>query len=635
MYECRVSVGGQGTARKRVTAAKMAVHVLPGLPDDRAATGVAQDIEAGPPESEMPAGLKMQSVLFDAEQFGALRGPAAMAAVQAEMANRYINVRGDGKVQVEIVGPEGGNAIGVATIAPFGGEISNTWRNRVDAWVPIGQLTATAQALPKGYFMERADPGGLDAVGGEGAISINSDSYRDGGADGSGLTIAVIDSGFQNLTLAQGAGDAPPNGVTTKINYTGSGFEATTRHGTGCVEAAYDHCPGATWRLYKTDSVTDLGTAVTNAIAANVDVITHSLSRYNLGWADNSGAACTAANNAADNGMLFFTSAGNRAQQHWQGNFSDGDGDNWHQYSGLDERNGVTINNGGGGSFYLSWNTATAGTNNLDFYLYNGAAIIASSTNGGENFESFGYTNGTGGTITADIAVFGVSGTAGLEFEIFFHEGSGSGNFQYQTAAGSTTSPSNTTDTRVISNAAVTVSLHDSPGGTSGINASYSSRGPSNSGMTLPDLAGPTDTNTTAYGGTFGGTSCATPNNAGAACAFWSSKTGYSNTAIRWLLFEQADLFKDWGANGDDNIYGHGGTFVVDYAARTQWLARGYGNIAESSTGPNYTLQGAYNALVSPGRILTFSGNYPESANLNGSKFLTVDTVINSANFGQ
>lgn len=219
--------------------------------------------------------------------------------------------------------------------------------------------------------------------------------------------------------------------------------------------------------------------------------------------------------------------------------------------------------------------------------------------------------------------------------EVFFHEGSGSGNFQRQVAAGSNTSPSNTTDTRVISNAAVTVGLHDSPGGTSGIIAGYSSQGPSNGGMTLPDLTGPTDTTTTSYGGTFGGTSCATPNNAGAACAFWSSRTGYSNTAIRWLLFEHADVFKDWGAAGDDNIYGHGGTFVFDYAANTTWLARGYGNVAESSTGPNYTSQAAYNAAASSGRLLIFpGGNYPETVNMTGTKSLNVETVENNANLG-
>ena len=72
---------------------------------------------------------------------------------------------------------------------------------------------------------------------------------------------------------------------------------------------------------------------------------------------------------------------------------------------------------------------------------------------------------------------------------------------------------------------------------------SYSSQGPSNGGMTVPDLTGPTNTTGFTYS-TFTGTSCATPNVAGAACAFWSARPTYSNTAIRWLLYEQAELLK-------------------------------------------------------------------------------------------
>ena len=44
---------------------------------------------------------------------------------------------------------------------------------------------------------------------------------------------------------------------------------------------------GADYRLYKIDSVTDLSSAVTDAIGAGVDVISMSVSFYNEGWADN------------------------------------------------------------------------------------------------------------------------------------------------------------------------------------------------------------------------------------------------------------------------------------------------------------------------------------------------------------
>ncbi|MBI4580495.1 MAG: hypothetical protein HY718_12380, partial [Planctomycetes bacterium] len=311
-------------------------------------TAWAQNLQ-GKPGRHPAKNLPLQSILYDAEAHatGVLRAARAanqaapVAQLKRDLTARGLKLRDDAKVQVEIVGPEGAAALDPKVIAPLGGEVSSAWRNRVDGWVPVEALTAAARALPAGYRMERADPGGEDAVGGEGATAINSDSYRDAGANGSGLTIAVIDGNFANFTAARNAGDVPPAGQTVTINYASPPFEDNVNdspHGTGCTEAAYDHAPGANYRLYKTNSLTDLGTAVNDCIANGVNIITHSISRYNTGWADNTGAACTAATNAANAGILFFTSAGNRAGEHWQGSFNTGpDADDWHDFVNGDE----------------------------------------------------------------------------------------------------------------------------------------------------------------------------------------------------------------------------------------------------------------------------------------------------------
>ena len=591
--------------------------------------------DADPPRP--PTDLRMQSTLWEAERL-AQAMPAA--AFQQEMKSRYITVNDRGLVHVEIVGPQGGKPITPAQLAPFGGTVEGTWKHRIDAWVPAHQLTPVARMIPDGYFMYRAAVNTYDAVAGEGPAVTNSDSYRDAGRNGTGRVIAVIDGGYNGLTAARGNGDAPQAGTYTLINYTANSFEAAAdgTHGTGCVESAYDHCPGATWRIYKIDSLTDMGNAVNDAQANGVHVFTHSLSRYNTGWADNTGDACAAALDAAAGGALFFTSAGNRAQQHWQGNFNPGSGGftNWHEWSGTDRGNTMTISNNGGGNFYLQWNTA-GGTFDYDLYLYDSTltTILASSTNGGNTFEDFGYTNTSGATQTVNIVVRRAAGAGITEFEVFFHESGGSSNFEYQTASSSNTSPSNATnDSRVLSNGAVDQSDFGSGNGTTGIIQSYSSQGPSNSGVTLPDLCGPTNTLNFTYG-RFGGTSSATPNNAGAACAFWSADSQLSASAISWLLRHQADEFRDWGTAGQDNIYGWGGTQLVDYHINTLWIARSYGNMANSRSAPFYTTQAAYDAGVSGGRLLIFpGGSYPEPLDAIGTKSLLVQTVVNAANLG-
>lgn len=615
----------------RIAAAAGAVVLATAL----AAT--AQDIKGPPPKPAMPRELPMQSILFDAEKLAEAQPnlTAAIPQLKASLELQSIKLDDAGKVLCEIVGPEGASAIAPDVIAPFGGEITGTWKRRAEALIPITALSDVARALPAGYVLERADVPGNDATGGEGATATNSDSYRDGGRNGSGRVVAVIDSGYTNFTSARNAGDAPPAGQTTQINYAiGTTFESGTRHGTGCVEAVYDHAPGATYRLYKIDSLTDMGGAVNDSIANGVDVISHSLSRYNTGWADNTGDACAAAIDAANNLILFFTSAGNRANQHWQGTFNAGaDGDQWHNWSGSDEQNTMTVQPGGGGNWYLSWNTSGSAAD-YDLYLYEGGSIIASSTNGGNTFESIGYTNGTASAKTIGVAVWRASGAA-KEFETFFHETSGTSDFQYAIATGSTTSPSNTTSANVLSVGAVPVNSYGQANGSDPA-ADYSSRGPSNSGTILPKIAGPTNTGSTAYGGAFTGTSAATPNSAGAATAFWSADSLLSSTAIRWLIETQADLWRDWGPAGDDNTYGRGGVFLTDYRNNTIWVARSYGNVLNSRSAPFYTTQAAYNAVNSGGRLLILpGGSYPEAlSTIGGTKSVAVQTLENPANLG-
>lgn len=612
-------------------------------------------LPANPPRVAMRDDARMQTILYEVEQYAGDRLPFELlgvlpegatlrdvmpeqfATVQSELSRREIRLRDDGRVNVEIIGPEGAPAIDEQLIDDFGGVLNGVWRHRRDVWIPIHRLTELAQQLPDGYFMERAGPNTHDSHG-EGPDVINSAGYIDGGADGTGMTIAIIDSGYTGFTASQQAGHAPPAAQTTQVNFTGTPFEDTTTHGTGVVESVFAHAPGANYRLYRIGSITHFGMAVNDAIINQTDIIAHSMSRYNQGWQDNSGDACDIANTAGDAGLLFFTSAGNRARQHWQGVMNPSSG-GWHRFSGSDETIEITLPNGAGGSFYLQWDLS--GVFNYDLYLYDSdlSTILASSTIAFPNvYEQFSYTNNTGSTQVVHLAVHNVSG-GNTEFEVFFHS-TGCNictacDFQHAVSASSITSPSNSTHPNVISNAAVDWSDHDSSGGASGIAMCYSSRGPSNDGATRPDLAGPTNTATNCCGGAFGGTSAATPNNAGAAAVFWSTQPQFNAMAIRWLLREQAALWKDWGQSGKDNVYGHGGCILIDYAEDRVWLARDYGNNGNQSNGPYFTTQAAFNNALNNGRVTIFPGGlYPESFTSSGSKSVTFETVENTATLG-
>jgi hypothetical protein len=354
----------------------------------------------------------------------------------------------------------------------------------------------------------------------------------------------------------------------------------------------------------------------------------------NTGWDDNTGPACAAANLAGQNGILFVTAAGNYGQQHFQGNFNPGTGDaNWHDWATGDEAQALNIVANSTANFYLSWNTA-GGTYDYDLYLYNAnlSTVLASSTNGGNNYEQIAWMNTTGSPVSARLAIYRRSGGI-TQLEVFGNNLSSSANWEYNMPDGSTSSPSNATNPLVITVGAVDWNSYVLASGSNPI-MDYSSRGPSNNGMMLPDLVGPTNTASFAYSGTFSGTSCATPNVAGAMCAFWSDEPQFGAAGVHWVIREQARVaWRDWGTVGDDNVYGAGACHLVNFVTNTTWLARAYGNTSNDPFGPYYTVAAAQSNAAIAGRIMiVLGGHYPELVTLN--KQLTYETIGSSAILG-
>jgi hypothetical protein len=561
-------------------------------------------------------------------------------------------LRADDKVFVEIIGPADGilerdlalekmAALGIETGLIAKGSLAapkaaaqlplTRTTNRTEAWLPLAAIPAMETLLPEGWKVTLITPIETDNVVGEGPARTNSSSYQTGGANGTGMTIAVIDGGFQGLTLARNNGDAP---AAAEINLTtDTVFEGgNSQHGTGCVEAVFDHAPGAAYRFYRIDSPSDYNAVVTDCIANNVKIISHSLSQYNLGWGDDTGPACVEARRATDHGMLFFTSCGNRADSHYEGAFSDPNEDGFHEFAPNDPYLDVTIRTGeaAGGSHYLSWNNPAR---DYDLLLYNAAGTLVASgaTSGIGAFETLSFTN-TGATAVFRLAVFQRAGLGPSLIEIFSHN-SATWN-EYAVAMGSNTSPSNTNRDRVISVGAVDQTNFGGAVGADVIEG-YSSRGPSNGGLTLPDLCGPTNTIGFTYPGGFGGTSCATPNAAGAAAAFWSANSNLNASGIAWLLRKQAGLLRDWGAPGAENTYGEGGLRLVNYRAGTRWLARDYPGTTDDGSVPFHTVHAAHLQVPNGGRLFIFGdnfGTFPEPVQLgNLGKGFVVEAVPNSS----
>ncbi|MBE0565688.1 MAG: S8 family serine peptidase [Krumholzibacteria bacterium] len=550
------------------------------------------------PLPTMPKDNPLPAILYRAEQAAVSRAWTT-EGLRDELARFGVRLAADGRVETKVVGPQDAPPISKEFLASFGATAGTTWRYLRNALVPPERLSDLARALPDGYTLERARTWTRCSVPGEAPPLVHSDTYRDGGADGSGITVGLLDGGWERLSDAQASGDAPASYVA--INYSDHEFESDGEHGTGCLEAVFDHAPGATYRLYKPIDDADWGLCIEDAIENDVDILSNSVAWTISGWDDDTGFACYLANQAAEAGILFFTSAGNTARAHYQAVFAPDDAlPNMHDFDGRGDRymdieveDGVLLGCG------IQWDNS-GGPCNLDLYLFDSNYVLLIAGNGYEpGTDGLEWLNETGTLQVYRLAVLKASGEI-TEFEIFTDK---SFAIEYPVPTGSITSPANATHPNVIAVGAVAIGDYDE-----GRIETFSGQGPSNGGMVLPDLVGPDRTTGVAYPDGMHGTSNSTPNVAGAAAALWSADLRLDVDAIRWLLLEQAAWRLDWGAPGPDNVFGRGGNCFYEYMPNTLWVSRAYGNITNSVTGPLYTVAAAQAMAVAGGRILFFPG---------------------------
>ncbi len=477
-------------------------------------------------------------------------------------------------------------------------------------------IIGLAAELPEGFHITQdhmADP--LDE--GPNTTVHNSLEYLNSGPGGTGIKIAIIDVGFNNLPVAIANGRAPSS--YDSLDLTGSGLLNGSSHGTSVTETVFDHAPNSTYVLYKVTNSSQCETAVDDAHNnENVDIINMSLGYRTQGWEDDSSSLCTAVNAAANDGILVFVSAGNSKRMHWQGTFADSDNDNWHEWVANDELNQITLQDTTTLRISLMWDI-TQGTD-YDVLVYNstGNQVLASNIMSGTAFETVNYVHNPGFAAPVAVAVRRVSGPA-VEFEILCRtDGSGASvvndQFERIVTASSITWPASCSAPNVIGVAGVIDDDFNSPPGSTGIDEVYSSEGPTNDNNPGVDITGATRT-TIGASGQFFGTSCASPNAAGAAAALWSTQTSLDADNIRYLLYKKADIYLDWGDPGYDFVYGNGGLKLYNYIENTKYVDISVNNPGGSSSQVFQNVSHAHSALPSPpeeGAIIIFGGGYPD-----------------------
>ena len=427
-------------------------------------------------------------------------GPANIQSALWELAMPGAGKRVGGlqDAVVVILVPHVGQAsasIDTSSLAALGGRVLAQSKSLMRVAVPPSSLLAVSE-LPGVRFVRRPyRPQVQQEIWSEGGWSIKAYDNYYAGVRGQGVKVAVIDGGFKGADPDELPGNMPG---FWWVDYTGEGIYAgESVHGTACAEIIYDVAPEAEFYLYKVGDEVDLENAKDRAIRDGIDIISHSMGWFGFGIGDGRGLACDIVNDAADKGILWVNSAGNDAQSHYYGFWSDFDSDSWHNFSEEDEVLAFRAKKGDEIRVFLTWNDWPDSRQNYDLYLdfVNSSGdpeTVAESKDrqnvfGGDPVESIEYTVERAGEYGISVRSEDARPRR-LKIWSLNHDFE-----EYSVAENSIGSPA---DARgAMSVGAVHWDEYDL-----GRVAYYSSRGPTTDGRFKPELVAPSGVSTVSYG---------------------------------------------------------------------------------------------------------------------------------------
>lgn len=382
----------------------------------------------------------------------------------------------------------------------------------------------------------------------QGVALTGANVWHSAGYLGSGVKVAVIDVGFQDYDERRAAGELPASLVVRSFR-SDHDIEAGDKHGTACAEIVYDMAPGAQLYLLNISDEFDLDAAVDYVLAQGVQVVSCSLGWLKPGGFDGTGPICDIVNEAHLRGVFWAQAAGNAADNHWEGPWSDPDYNDKHDFVIRDETQTFSVAANETIEAVLVWDDPWgASGNDYDLFLLdsdgNKIAGGEDDQNGDDDpSEHIRYQVGPSGSGTYHLGIrrFRASGVAQLELYSFDQI------FEYPVPASSLLLPADAAG-------AVTVGA---VGWQTQTLQSFSSRGPTNDGRFKPEFSAPDGVSTVDYPfpGGFIGTSAAAPHLAGAAALLRGAYPSYTVTDTLTFLTQRA---VDLGPSGPDYQYGYG-----------------------------------------------------------------------------
>lgn len=420
-----------------------------------------------------------------------------------------------------------------------GAVVANVGDDYIEATLPVQVLSSLA-TKSNVLRVDTILPPQPAVVTSQGTGVHRSDIWNTGGYTGSGIKVGIIDVGFEGY--ASLTGTELPGTVVARC-YTSLGVFYSTlsncsnneEHGTAVAEALVDIAPGVTLYISDPQFTSDLNAATSWMVSQGVKIINHSVGWGWQGPGDGtspfSDSAVDAVDTAVAGGILWVNAAGNEALSTWYGSFSDSNGNDFHNFSGADELNSITLTGGQQVIIQLRWDDSwTNAARDLDLYLYNAALLEEeagireqSGLAGHTPYELIIFTPILSGTY--HIGVFDFSGTSTpswLQVQTFTRQ-----TLEYRVVT-SIINPAESANSGMLAVGAANWA-------TTSTIETFSSQGPNTDGRVKPDIVG-ADGAASVSLGTWFGTSLASPHVAGMAALVLQRFPGLTPAQLASLL---------------------------------------------------------------------------------------------------
>ncbi len=378
---------------------------------------------------------------------------------------------------------------------------------------------------------------------------------------GKGVKIGIISDGANSYKNAQATGDLPSN-VTILSDVVGGD------EGTAMMEIVYDMAPGAQLYFHDCgDNVLAFNKAVDALVAAGCTIICDDIGWITQPFFEDGVIASHFKEVAAKNKVLFVSSAGNAANKHYQGVYTNSAKyNNFHDFShgtSNTEDLYVRLNYGSIIRVVLQWkepfDTTSLSDYDLQLYaIYEGQYyLVAESADVNANtqqpLEFIGYQNNLGSAYDFAISVKRKNAPVPKELEVYVYTGSMYTNNIVKTDSifGHAAVPC------VIACGAIDAGEPSSPPTIE----SFSSQGPVTTltgKRNKPDVCGADGVNVTGAGGfsdPFYGTSAAAPHIAAIAALVKARFPAYTPAQVTSAITR---FSTDLGKLSYDTVYGHG-----------------------------------------------------------------------------